>query len=125
MKHFLEIIRANIFFSSVINVGVIAGSVVGGLAGLAILIGVIVCCCVAASRSSRSPGVIIQPMNSNAQSIVLNSTAFSHGQSTNPGPPYGHAANPYGLPPPGYVPYDNFHQGRADPAYPPPSASKY
>ncbi|KAK3611548.1 hypothetical protein CHS0354_016479 [Potamilus streckersoni] len=98
-------------------VGVIAGSVVGGLAGLAILIGVIVCCCVAVRRSSRRPGLVIQPTTTNAQAIVVSSTAFTQGPPPNPGP-YGPAVIALGITPPGYVQYNN-------PAYPPPPLSKH
>ncbi|KAL3888030.1 hypothetical protein ACJMK2_000413 [Sinanodonta woodiana] len=108
----------------VVNVGVIAGSVVGGLVGLGIFIAIIVCCCCACGRSGRSPGaVVIHPTNTSSPTIVMNnSTSVAQGMSMNPGPAYGQTAYPYGPAPPGYVPYENLPQERA---YPPAYAAKY
>ncbi|KAK3608089.1 hypothetical protein CHS0354_004743 [Potamilus streckersoni] len=118
--------------------GIIAGAVTGSLVGSALLIGLIVACCVAA-KNTKSQGTVIQPPpppNSTIQTCFVSNTTVTQGLSTNPGPyggpstnpgPYGPVGYGYpgGFPPPSYGQYNNVPQGGTDPAYPPPPPAKY
>ncbi|KAK3580237.1 hypothetical protein CHS0354_012764 [Potamilus streckersoni] len=70
------------------NDGVIAGSVVGGVIFLGIMIGVIICC---VQSHNRNKGVIIHPVNG-PQTVVVQGTTAAQGYpqlhyGAYPGPP--------------------------------------
>ncbi|KAL3888040.1 hypothetical protein ACJMK2_000423 [Sinanodonta woodiana] len=106
--------------------GAIAGIVIGSLFVIFIVICCIVACCAAANNSSRRVGTVIQPASTGIQTVVLNSTAISQGQSTFPVQQQiqGYGYN-YGVQPPPYVQQNNAPPGSSNPAYPPPPPAKY
>ncbi|KAL3888043.1 hypothetical protein ACJMK2_000426 [Sinanodonta woodiana] len=106
--------------------GAIAGIVIGSLFLIFIVICCIVACCSAANSSSRRVGTVIQPASSGMQTVVVNSTAVSQGQSTFPvqQQAQGYGYN-YGVQPPPYVQQNSAPPGSSNPEYPPPPPAKY
>ncbi|KAL3852204.1 hypothetical protein ACJMK2_015877 [Sinanodonta woodiana] len=99
--------------------GVIAGAVIGSLVGLAIIIGLIVFCCVSANNAKRRTGTVIQSTNPTTQAFVVSSNTVTQVPSTNPYGPVGYGYPGFG-PPPAYSSFNNVPQGGTNPAYPPP-----
>ncbi|KAL3888045.1 hypothetical protein ACJMK2_000428 [Sinanodonta woodiana] len=64
--------------------GAIAGIVIGSLFVVFVVICCIVACCAAVNNSSRRTGTIIQPASTGMQTVVVNSTTVSQGQSAFP-----------------------------------------
>ncbi|KAL3888035.1 hypothetical protein ACJMK2_000418 [Sinanodonta woodiana] len=90
------------------------GPVLGGVAGLSILLGLARCCCAAANSSRKKPETV-QPSNTAMRTFVVNTTDLSQEGSIIPvhEETVGYAY-PSASPPPPYGHYDNVSQKNAD-----------